>query len=79
MNKREVVKQLKNIRLCLESAIQNEHYTCKEVAVKKIALLIKKAPPSISYELGCLYSFIEKSEDSSDTKQALCMLSRLME
>jgi hypothetical protein len=79
MNKREAFKQITSIQRCLESAVQNEQPSCKDVAMNKLCILVKQAPPSIAYELGCIQSVIEESECSSDINRASCRLSRLME
>ena len=79
MNKREACRQVKGIKLCFENAIQHNQESCKSVAIKKLNALINEAPPSISYDLGCIHAFITNNEDNCDIRNVLYRLDRLME
>jgi hypothetical protein len=79
MNKREACRQVKGIKLCFENAIKCNQESCKAVALEKLHSLINEAPPSISYDLGCIHAFITNNEDSCDIRSVLYRLDRLME
>ncbi len=79
MNKRQACKQVKSIKLCFENAIQYNQESCRAVAMKKLHSLINEAPPSISYDLGCIHAFITNAEDKCDIRNVLYRLDRLME
>jgi len=79
MNKREAFKQLKNIKLCFENAAQHKQESCREVAIKKLHSLTNEAPPSISYELGCITAYLTSTENKCDIPDVLKRLERLTE
>ncbi len=72
MNKREVRKRVREIIRCLE---HSEHFpeqnTCTKVAERKLEMLVKEAPASLVYELGCIHSHFKIGGDTDTTLSRL--------
>ena len=78
MNKREVKKKVREIIRCLEqSGDFPEKGNCIKVAERKLEMLVKEAPASLVYELGCVYSHFKNSGGNVDT--ALFRLKKILE
>ena len=78
MNKREVKKKVREIIRCLEqSGDSPEQENCVKVAERKLEMLVKEAPASLVYELGCVYSHFKNSGGDVDT--ALSRLKKILE
>lgn len=78
MNKREAKKKMREIVRCLEqSAGLTERESCIKVAERKLEMLVKEAPASLVYELGCVYSHFKNSVGDVDT--ALSRLKKILE
>ena len=78
MNKREVKKKVREIIRCLEhSGDFPEQDNCIKVAERKLEMLVKEAPASLVYELGCVYSHFKNSGGNVDT--ALSRLKKILE
>ena len=78
MNKREVKKKVREIIRCLEqSGDFPEQKNCVKVAERKLEMLVKEAPASLVYELGCVYSHFKNSGEDVDT--ALSRLKKILE
>ncbi len=78
MNKREVKKKVREIIRCLEhSGDFPEQDNCIKVAERKLEVLVKEAPASLVYELGCVYSHFKNSGGDVDT--ALSRLKKILE
>lgn len=78
LNKREVKKKVREIISCLE---QNgnfpEQENCIKVAERKLEMLVKEAPASLVYELGCIHSYFTNSDGDTDT--TLSRLKKILE
>ena len=78
MNKREVKKKVREIIRCLEqSGDFPEQKNCVKVAERKLEMLVKEAPASLVYELGCVYSHFKNS--GGDVNTALSRLKKILE
>ena len=78
MNKRAVKKKVREIIRCLEqSGDSPEQGNCIKVAGRKLEVLVKEAPASLVYELGCVYSHFKNSGRDVDT--ALSRLKKISE
>ncbi len=78
MNKRAVKKKVREIIRCLEqSGDSPEQGNCIKVAGRKLEVLVKEAPASLVYELGCVYSHFKNSGGDVDT--ALSRLKKILE
>ena len=78
MNKREVKKKVREIIRCLEqSGDFPEQKNCVKVAERKLEMLVKEAPASLVYELGCVYSRFKNSGGDVDT--VLSRLKKILE
>ena len=78
MNKREAKKKVREIIRCLEqSGDFPEQGNCIKVAERKLEMLVKEAPASLVYELGCVYSHFKNSGGNVDT--ALFRLKKILE
>lgn len=78
MNKRETLKRVRQIVRCLEDSEDfPEQNNCKLVAEKKLETLVKEAPASVSYELGCIHGQL-KSPDG-DAYTAILRLRKILE
>ena len=78
MNKREVKKKVREIIRCLEhSGDFPEQDNCIKVAERKLEVLVKEAPASLVYELGCVYSRFKNS--GGDVASALSRLKKILE
>jgi hypothetical protein len=78
LNKREVKKKVREIIRCLEhSGDFPEQDNCIKVAERKLEVLVKEAPASLVYELGCVYSHFKNSGGDVDT--ALSRLKKILE
>ena len=78
MNKREVKKKVREIIRCLEhSGDFPEQDNCIKVAERKLEVLVKEAPASLVYELGCVYSHFKNS--GGDVNTALSRLKKILE
>lgn len=78
MNKREVKKKVREIIRCLEqSGDFPEQGNCIKVAERKLEMLVKEAPASLVYELGCIHSHFKNSGRDVDT--ALSRLKKILE
>lgn len=78
MNKREVKKKVLEIIRCLEqSGDLPEKGNCIKVAERKLEMLVKEAPASLVYELGCVHSHLKNSGGGVDT--ALSRLKKILE
>ena len=78
MTKREVKKKVREIIRCLEhSGDLPEQDNCIKVAERKLEMLVKEAPASLVYELGCVYSHFKNSGGDVDT--VLSRLKKILE
>ena len=78
MNKREVKKKVREIIRCLEqSGDFPEQDSCTKVAERKLEMLVKEAPASLVYELGCIHSHFKNS--GGDAASALSRLKKILE
>jgi len=78
LNKREVKKKVREIIRCLkQSGDFPEQGNCIKVAGRKLEMLVKEAPASLVYELGCVYSHFKNSGGDVDT--ALSRLKKILE
>ena len=78
LNKREAKKKVREIIRCLEqSGDIPEQENCVKVAERKLEMLVKEAPASLVYELGCVYSHFKNSGGDVDT--ALSRLKKILE
>jgi hypothetical protein len=78
LNKREAKKKVREIIRCLEqSGDFPEQGNCIKVAERKLEMLVKEAPASLVYELGCVYSRFKNSGGDVDT--ALSRLKKILE
>ena len=78
MNKREAKKKVREIIRCLEqSGDIPEQENCVKVAERKLEMLVKEAPASLVYELGCIHSHIKNS--GGDAVSALSRLKEILE
>ncbi len=78
MNKREVKKKVREIIRCLElSGDIPEQENCVKVAERKLEMLVKEAPASLVYELGCVYSRFKNS--GGDAASTLSRLKKILE
>jgi len=78
LNKRAVKKKVREIIRCLEhSGDFPEQDNCIKVAERKLEVLVKEAPASLVYELGCVYSHFKNSGGDVDT--ALSRLKKILE
>jgi hypothetical protein len=78
LNKREVKKKVREIIRCLEqSGDIPEQENCVKVAERKLEMLVKEAPASLVYELGCVYSHFKNS--GGDAVSALSRLKEILE
>lgn len=78
MNKREVKKKVREIIRCLEqSGDFPEQENCIKVAERKLEMLVKEAPASLVYELGCIHGHFKNSGRDVDT--ALLRLKKILE
>ena len=78
MNKREVKKKVREIIRCLEqSGDFPEKGNCIKVAEQKLEMLVKEAPASLVYELGCVYSHFKNS--GGDAASTLSRLKKILE
>ena len=78
MNKREAKKKVREIIRCLEqSGDFPEQGNCIKVAERKLEMLVKEAPASLVYELGCVHSHFKNS--GGDVNTALSRLKKILE
>jgi hypothetical protein len=78
LTKREVKKKVREIIRCLEhSGDLPEQDNYIKVAERKLEMLVKEAPASLVYELGCVYSRFKNSGGDVDT--ALLRLKKILE
>jgi len=78
LTKREVKKKVREIIRCLEhSGDLPEQDNCIKVAERKLEMLVKEAPASLVYELGCVYSHFKNSGGDVDT--VLSRLKKILE
>ncbi len=78
MNKREIKKKVREIIRCLkQSGDFPEQGNCIKVAERKLEMLVKEAPASLVYELGCVYSHFKNSGWDVDT--ALSRLKKILD
>ena len=78
MNKRAVKKKVREIIRCLEQTGDiPEQENCIKVAERKLEMLVKEAPASLVYELGCVYSHFKNS--GGDVNTALSRLKKILE
>jgi len=78
LNKREVKKRVREIIRCLEqSGNFPEQETCIKVAERKLEMLVKEAPASLVYELGCIHGHFKNSV--GDVDSALSRLKKILE
>jgi len=78
LNKREARKRVREIIRCLEHSEDfPEQNNCTKVAERKLEMLVKEAPASLVYELGCIHSYLKNS--SGDTDTALSRLKKILE
>lgn len=77
MNKRAVKKKVREIIRCLkQSGDSPEKGNCIKVAERKLEMLVKEAPASLVYELGCVYSHFKNSGGNVDS--ALSRLKKIL-
>jgi hypothetical protein len=78
LNKREARKKVREIIRCLEHSEDfPEQNNCTKVAERKLEMLVKEAPASLVYELGCIHSHFKNSGGDTDT--ALSRLKKILE
>lgn len=78
MNKREAKKKVREIVRCLENSRNfQEQDNCMKVAGRKLEMLVKEAPASLVYELGCIHGHFKNSGGDVDT--ALSRLKKILE
>lgn len=78
MNKREIRKKVREIIRCLEHSEDfPEQNNCIKVAERKLEMLVKEAPASLVYELGCIHSYFKNSDGDTDT--TLSRLKKILE
>jgi len=78
LNKREVRKRVREIIRCLEHSEDfPEQNNCTKVAERKLEMLVKEAPASLVYELGCIHSHFKNSGGDTDT--TLSRLKKILE
>lgn len=78
MNKREIRKKVREIIRCLEHSEDfPEQNNCTKVAERKLEMLVKEAPASLVYELGCIHSYFTNSDGDTDT--TLSRLKKILE
>ena len=62
LNKKQAKKKVREIIRCLkQSGDYSEQENCIKVAERKLEVLVKEAPASLVYELGCVYSRFKNS------------------
>jgi len=78
LNKREAKKKVREIIRCLEqSGDIPEQENCVKVAERKLEMLVKEAPASLVYELGCVHRYFKNS--GGDAASALSRLKKILE
>ena len=77
MTKREVKKKVREIIRCLEhSGDLPEQDNCIKVAERKLEMLVKEAPASVSYELGCIHGQLKSP--GGDAYTAILRLRKIL-
>ncbi len=78
LNKRDAKKKVREIIHCLKQSRNfPEQENCIKVAERKLEMLVKEAPASLVYELGCVYSHFKNS--GGDVNTALSRLKKILE
>jgi hypothetical protein len=78
LNKREAKKKVREIIHCLKQTGDiPEQENCIKVAERKLEMLVKEAPASLVYELGCIHGHFKNSGGDVDT--ALSRLKKILE
>lgn len=78
MNKREIRKKVREIIRCLEHSEDfPEQNNCTKVAERKLEMLVKEAPASLVYELGCIHSYFKNF--GGDVTTTLSRLKKILE